>query len=55
MAGREVDDALATRIAGELDELPLPYAFDVCAYPQVRHSSLREHIDRVGRPFFVRG
>ena len=26
-----VDEALANRIAGELDELPLPYTFDVCA------------------------
>jgi predicted nucleotidyltransferase len=51
----EVDEALANRVAGELDELPLPYAFDVCAYPQLRHSPLREHIDRVGRRFFVRG
>src|ERR1041384_6484382 len=50
----EVDDALAQRIQGELDELPLPYAFDVCAYPQIRHSPLREHIDRVGRQLFVR-
>jgi predicted nucleotidyltransferase len=50
----DVDDVLANRIAGELDELPLPYAFDVCAYSQLRHSPLREHIDRVGRRLFVR-
>lgn len=34
---------------------PLPYTFDVCAYEKLRHGPLREHIDRVGRPFFVRG
>jgi predicted nucleotidyltransferase len=51
----EVDDALARRVEGELEELPLPYAFDVCAYPQIRHTPLREHIDRVGRRLFVRG
>jgi predicted nucleotidyltransferase len=51
----EVDEALATRIAGELDELPLPYTFDVCAYSRLRHRPLREHIDRVGKRFFVRG
>ena len=49
-----VDEALANRIAGELDELPLPYTFDVCAYSQLRSQPLREHIDRVGRPLFVR-
>jgi predicted nucleotidyltransferase len=51
----EVDEVLAQRIAGELDELPLPYAFDVCAYSQIRQRPLREHIDRVGRRLFVRG
>lgn len=45
----EVDEQLAARIAGELDELPLPYSFDVCAYPCLRPGPLREHIDRVGR------
>jgi len=50
----EVDERLAARIAGELDELPLPHTFDVQAYPCVRHQPLREHIDRVRRPVFVR-
>ena len=50
----DVDDVLAQRIAGELDELPLPYTFDVCAYSEIRHNPLREHIDRVGRRLFVR-
>jgi len=50
----DVDEVLANRIAGELDELPLPYAFDVCAYPQIRYVPLREHIDRVGCRLFVR-
>jgi predicted nucleotidyltransferase len=50
----EVDDALAARVAGELDELPLPYQFDVRAYPTLQHTGLREHIDRVGRVLFVR-
>ncbi|MEY2937109.1 MAG: hypothetical protein RL033_7858 [Pseudomonadota bacterium] len=50
----DVDDMLANRIAGELDELPVPFTFDVCAYQQVAHAALREHIDRVGRRFFLR-
>lgn len=49
-----VDERLAARIAGELDELPLPYTFDVCAYSSVRHLPLREHIDRVGLCIFTR-
>jgi len=42
-----------SRIASELDELPLPYRFDVEAYPCIEHQPLRDHIDRVGKPFFV--
>jgi predicted nucleotidyltransferase len=41
-------------IAGELDELPLPYTFDVQAYDAIRHQPLREHIDRVGQKFYAR-
>ncbi len=41
-------------IAGELDELPLPYTFDVQAYDAIRHQPLREHIDRVGQTFYSR-
>ena len=40
-------------IAGELEELPLPYTFDVHAYDAIRHQPLREHIDRVGQSFYT--
>jgi len=35
-------------IARELDELPLPYRFDVKALSAIQHAPLREHIARVG-------
>lgn len=50
----ELDERLVARIAGELDELPLPYSFDVHAYSRLSQGPLREHIDRVGRPIFSR-
>jgi len=50
----DVDEVLASRIAGELDELPLPYTFDVCAYSHVRSQPLRAHIDRAGLRLFQR-
>jgi predicted nucleotidyltransferase len=31
-----------------LDELPTPYLFDVTHYETLRHTGLREHIERVG-------
>lgn len=50
----DVDEVLANRIAGELEELPLPYTFDVCAVATLRSQPLREHIARVGQRLFVR-
>jgi uncharacterized protein len=41
-------------ISGELDELPLPYTFDVVAYETLKSEPLREHIDRVGKTLYVR-
>ena len=38
----------AEAIAAELDELPLPYHFDVIAFDLIKLQPLREHIERVG-------
>ena len=38
----------AENIASELEELPLPYRFDVQALDQIRFKPLLEHIQRAG-------
>jgi predicted nucleotidyltransferase len=38
----------AEAIAAELDELPLPYRFDVIPFDLIKLQPLREHIERVG-------
>jgi hypothetical protein len=38
----------AESIAAELDELPLPYRFDIKAFESIKQDSLREHIQRRG-------
>lgn len=50
----DVDSVFASLVASALDDLPLPYRFDMHAYPSIKHAPLREHIDRVGRALFVR-
>ncbi|MCL2086081.1 MAG: nucleotidyltransferase domain-containing protein [Oscillospiraceae bacterium] len=40
------------KIAACLDELPMPYKFDVVCYDELGHKPLREHIDRVGVELF---
>jgi predicted nucleotidyltransferase len=44
----ELDALRAEAIAAELDELPLPYKYDVTAFDLIRFRPLREHIERVG-------
>ena len=44
----DVDDLRAEAIAAELDELPLPYRFDVQMFHTIELAPLREHIERVG-------
>lgn len=39
-------------IAGELEELPLPYRFDVRGLELLKHVPLIEHIARVGIPIY---
>ena len=48
-----MDRLEAEAIASELDELPLPYRFDVVALESIRSLPLREHVDRVGVRIYV--
>ncbi len=44
----DLDDLRAASIAAEMDELPLPYRFDVQAYSAVQSPALRDDIRRSG-------
>ena len=41
-----------TKLMVALDELLLPYTFDICIYEDIENPEFREHIDRVGQVFF---
>jgi predicted nucleotidyltransferase len=43
-----LNELQAEAIAAELDDLPLPYHFDVQSYDAINSPPLREHIKRVG-------
>ncbi len=47
-----VDPLRAEAICAELDELPLPYRFEVQSLDHIAHRALREHIERVGIPVY---
>ena len=40
---------LIGQISHELDELPLPFTFDVKDYKTINHVPLKEHIDEFGK------
>jgi uncharacterized protein len=48
------DEVQAETVADELEELPLPYQFDVKAYNSIKHVPLQEHIARVGVSLYRR-
>lgn len=38
----------SAKLLGALDNLPLPYLFDVTHYESLKNQALKEHIDRIG-------
>ncbi len=44
-----------SKIEWELDDLLLPYTFDLSIYYKITNPDLQEHIDRVGKIFYERG
>ena len=48
----DLNPALLARIMYELDELPLPYLFDVKAYESIAHEPLKRHIDEFGKTLY---
>ena len=42
------------RILGELDDLLLPYSFDVQIYSDIQSEALLDHIRRVGKTLYAR-
>ena len=50
----ESDPLVIGSIKSQLDELPLPYLFDLQSYESISHLELKEHIDRHAKPLFVR-
>jgi uncharacterized protein len=48
LGGDDIQFSLLQKIELELDDLLLPYTFDLSAYSELKSDELKEHIDRVG-------
>ncbi len=46
--------ALVDRIKGDLEDIPVPFKFDVVGYSLLEHQKLKKHIDRFGKSFYQR-
>lgn len=49
-----IDDLLLGKIYQQLDELPLPYKFDLKSYNEINHDALRTHIAQYGIDLYQR-
>lgn len=52
--GRPVSPRELGLVLDEIDDLLLPYTVDLSAFEQLGNAELREHIERVGRVFYLR-
>lgn len=51
LVGTKLNLSIQQKIEGELDDLMLPYKFDISIYHQISNKELIEHIERVGKTF----
>ncbi len=54
LKGESLDLSLQTKIEHDLDELLLPYKFDINIYNRISNPDLTEHIDRMGQEIYRR-
>jgi predicted nucleotidyltransferase len=54
LKGKNMNLSLLNKISIELDDLFLPYTFDLSIFDQIDNSDLLEHIERVGMVFWSR-
>ena len=52
LMGNNLENPLLGRIDDELDDLLLPYQFDLSIFSKINHPGLVEHIGRVGVTFY---
>ena len=50
--GESLSQRVLNQIAADLDDLLLPYTFDLSIFAHIENANLREHIERVGKLFY---
>jgi predicted nucleotidyltransferase len=52
LKGKDLDIRLLNKISLELDDLLLPYIFDLSIYQHIQNTDLIDHIQSVGQVFY---
>ncbi len=52
--GNKLNLTILQKIENDLDDLMLPYFFDISIFSQISNQDLVEHINRIGNLFFKR-
>ncbi len=52
LIGKKLNLTILNKISLELDDLLLPYTFDLSLYNHIKQPDLIDHIQRVGKVFF---
>jgi predicted nucleotidyltransferase len=54
LIGKDIDLSTKTKIEFELDDLMLPYKFDISIYDKITNPEFLDHINRVGKKIYKR-
>lgn len=54
LKGKTINHHTLSKVCRDLDDLLLPYTFDVSLFEQIDNPELIEHIERVGKLFYSR-
>ena len=52
LKGKGLNLQIQNKIDLELDDLLLPYKFDISIFDKIENQNLKDHIDRVGKVFY---
>lgn len=54
LIGDSITNEVRRDISSDLDDLPIPYSFDLSIFSKLDHEDLKDHINRVGKVFYER-
>lgn len=54
LVGKNLNLSVINKIELEIDDLLLPYSFDISIYHQITNQELIDHINRIGKTFYLK-